>query len=130
MGVFGTTDSPILEVIAAYVAGQQSVSAADPLAWSVVGAFFLPLDAAGARLELIGLVTSGSLEMRARLWDLTAAAEVSGSVTPPISATADARALSGLFSLTGGRLYQFQVSVLGGSGSGTARSAQLMGAQQ
>lgn len=124
----GLTASTQVEIIAAYSASHREILAvAATPGWYVVGAFQMTATAK-ARLELIGSVSDASLVLRARLFDVALGEPVSGS-TAQLSTVVDSRALSGMFSLAGPKLYQIQAEVTGGSGDdkfGVMKSASLV----
>lgn len=125
MQSIATTTGARVEVISAYAATNQTVDAVDEVsAWNVIGSFYLPLTTS-ARVELVGLVSGAPLVLSMRLFDLTAAAPVSGT-TVAVDGTAEERAVSGTVQLQGGRIYQFQAEVLGASGFGVVKNATLV----
>ncbi len=106
-----------IEVVSMYSSSAQSVIAvATEPGWNVIGAFPMPATAL-IRLDMIGSVSDALLVMTARAYCITpgAVGEVSGSRVVLASVT-DVRVLSGSFSLTGNRLYQVQVQVVGAAG--------------
>ncbi len=122
-----TTTQTHVEIIAAYAATNQEVDAVEEApAWVVVGAFYMP-KTFSCKLELIGSVSLAGTEMIARLYNVTDAAVVSGSITPVIDGTTDERQLSGAFELLGAKLYQMQVQVINADITqwGIARSVAL-----
>jgi len=129
MQTIGLTTSTQVEVISAYTATNQTISAvaAEP-GWYVIGAFFLSIDVEDAQLEAIGAVSDPSLVMNVRLFDMTDGEPVSGAQVS-LSSMLDTRVLSGLFSLSGQRTYQMQAETIGGSGGtlfGTLKAATLL----
>jgi hypothetical protein len=122
---FGLTQTPEIEVLAAYAAPQGEIPAVEESpGWYVVGAFRLELTTT-LRVELIGCVSAEGLTMRARLFDLTAVAPVA-SMQASLSALTDEAAYSARVELTGNRIYQIQVEVTGAVGAdkfGVLRSA-------
>ena len=125
MRTIDLTTTPRVEVISAYTAPNQQVPAVDAeSAWWAIGSFYVPVTAR-ARLEVVGLLSSDSLAMQVRLFDMTAAAVVSGTQVE-LDATNDQRALSGAVEVTGGHTYQFQAQVLAASGFGVVKSATLV----
>lgn len=124
MKSFETTRSSAVEIISAYSTQNQLVSAQDAEeAYFVIGSFFLPLNVE-ARLEVVGLVSSGQ-SMTVRVYDVTALAAV-GNMNVTVVSESEARKVSGVISLTGGHIYQFQAQVLGVDGYGIVREAQLI----
>ncbi len=121
-----TTEGQV-EIISAYAAAQKTIDAVvSTPGWEAVGAFFMPVSSP-AKLEVIGLVSGAGLVLRARLYDVTADAAVSGSVASIAGALVDTRAVSGEIDLTGGRVYRMEVEVTGAAdGDGTARSVSLV----
>lgn len=122
------TEGKLIEVISPYAAPARAVDAvaASP-GWTVAGTFRVPLDAAG-RLEVVGLVSSASLTFRARIYDLTAAAVLSGAYVEMVGPVVDTFGASGITAIPGGHLYQVQVEVVGAAGTGKfgyLKSAQL-----
>jgi hypothetical protein len=129
MQTIGLGTSTVVEIISVYAASNQVVPAvADPPAWRVVGAFYMPATAP-VKLEVIGAVTVAGIEMTMRIFDVTAAAPVSGSTTPVIDGIVDERQISGAFELPGGKIYQMQAQVIGPDPDtkGFIRSATLIG---
>ena|ERR1700733_14377209 len=128
MSGIGLTTTPSVEIISTYTATNQRVPAvAVAPGWYVVGAEYLASSADGARLQMIGAVSDPSLTLSVRLFDVTAGAPVSGALAS-VSALADARAISGPFSVIATHLYQFQMQVVGGAGDaffGVMNSASL-----
>lgn len=124
----GLTTGTQVEIIAAYSASHREILAVDTTpGWYVVGAFQMSATAK-VRLELIGSVSDTGLVLRARLFDVDLGEPVSGS-TAQLSTDVDSRALSGVFSLTGPKLYQIQAEVTGDSGDaefGVMKSASLV----
>src|SRR5574338_1357752 len=117
---FALTNASSIEVIAAYAAPQTTVMAvAATPGWQVLGAFYLP-KSCSARIDALMMVSDASLTCRVRLYDATpgamtpSARVVSGSVST--QSTTMVRQLGPTVSLTGGRLYQLQCEVTGGSG--------------
>lgn len=125
MRTIALTSGQTVEIISSFAATNKSIPAvsASP-GWHVVGSFRVPVEAKG-RLDVVGIVSSGSLTMRVRLFDLTTAGVVAGSLSELASATVDTYARSGTFVIPGGRLYQVQAEVTGGAGFGVLKSAQL-----
>ncbi len=118
------TESPMVEIISAFAVANQLIEAvAEEPGWYVLGAFFMPLTSQ-ARLEAIGLVSEAGITMRARLFDLTEIAPVSGTVVV-IEETVDTRKRSGSVELHGGRIYQMQCEVIGDEGFGVLRNLML-----
>lgn len=130
MQSIGLTTMADVEVISAYTATNQTIPAvAAAPGWYVVGVMFLRTSVQDARLEIIGAVTDVSLEMNVRLFDMEAAAPVSGSDAKIVGSVLDARSVSGLFALIGQRKYQFLAQVVGGVSSslfGNLKSATLI----
>lgn len=126
METIGLTGNMTVEVISAYSASSQVLpSVAVTPGWYAIGAFFMSATA-DARLSLIGGVSAVGLLMRARLFDVTTGALVSGATTADIDSTVDERAVSPEFPLTGGRVYQIQVEVTGFAGGfGTVKESSL-----
>jgi hypothetical protein len=115
-----------VEIISAYCAAMQVISAVTPgPGWTVIGAFYMPTGAT-VKLEGIGLVSVITNNLTFRLYDVALAAAVSGSTTDANISTSDVRRLSGAFDLAGGKVYQMQAQVIGPSGNGTVRSASLV----
>lgn len=113
---FALTDSATGEIFA-YTGGRAVVDAvSDTPGWTTIGAFFMPFSIE-AMLEIIGFVSDPALTLRARVFDLTTAAVVSGS-TASTTASSDARARSGVVAFVAGHLYQVQAEVIGDSGAG------------
>jgi hypothetical protein len=82
--------------------------------WQVIGAFFFPFTF-DVRLDVIALVSDPSLTVRVRLFDMTTAEPVSGATAQTTSQTS-ARALSGVVSLQGNRVYEIQAECTGAAG--------------
>lgn len=113
---FALTNSQTGEVFA-YSSGRSVIDAvAATPGWVVIGAFFLPFSVS-ARLDIIGFVSDVALTLRARLFDMTAAAAVPGAVAETTELQ-DARALSGIVALEGNRIYQIQIECTGDEGDG------------
>ena len=111
------TDNPELEVLTAYAAPEQPVSAVEESpGWFVIGAFHMPLTAQ-VRLELLGSVSEEGLFMRARLFCITEGqlGPIAASVFS-LEDTTTVRKLSATFQLVGGRDYQMQIEVTGAEG--------------
>lgn len=119
---FALTTVPGLQILSTYSAPQDDIeSVAATPGWEVVGAFYLPI-AAALRIELVGMLSAAGLTMRARVFDVTAAAPITTSYAS-ISATTEARAVSGVLQLAGAHIYQLQVEVTGATGQfGVVRS--------
>jgi hypothetical protein len=112
---FALESASSAEVIAAYSTAQTPVPAvAESPGWHVLGEFHLPKSTA-ARLDAIALVSAEGLTCRARLFDRTAAAVVSGAVVSITSLTS-VRALSGVVQLIGNHRYQVQAECTGDTG--------------
>ncbi len=113
MRSIGLTGGTEVEIITAYTATNQPVDAvvAGP-AWVVIGAFYMPMGGQ-VQLEAIGLVSLGTVALTLKLFDVTAADDVSGSLTAQISSLLDSRAVSGSFNVVGGRVYQIQAQAIG-----------------
>lgn len=128
--VFGTQQAPLVEIISGYASAQEDLLAvAATPGWHVVGAFFLKVTTP-VRLQVVGSVSHPSLALRSRVFDLADAAPVSGSEVSLVSLV-DARAISGSFTLQGGRVYQFQSEAVGSEGAdrfGTVKVAEMVGA--
>ncbi len=127
MQTIPVTDAPVVEIISAYAASNQQLPAVEePPAWVIIGGFYMPRTAT-IRLEVIGVVSDGSVALTVRLFDVAGAAPVTGSTTAPIDGTTDERQLSGAFELTGGKVYQVQAQCIGGEDEfGIIRTATLI----
>lgn len=117
MQTLALTTQQTIEVISLYSSSGQSILgvAAAP-GWTVIGAF--PMSAtASVRLDVIGSVSDVSLTMTVQMYcvSLGFAGVVSGSQVQ-VTSLIDAEVFSGLFTLTGGRLYQVQAQVVGNAG--------------
>lgn len=114
----------LLEVLSTYSAAEQPIPAvtASP-GWHVVGAFRMPVTFE-CRFSLIGSVSKSGLTLRARLFDVTAAAPVSG--TASTASLVDAYATSPATELEGGHIYQMQVEVTGDEGDDSFGSLKAM----
>lgn len=131
LGLALTPDLEV-QVLSAYVAGLHDIDAvvATP-GWYVAGAFRMP-ETEDVRLEIIGNVSDVSLTLRSRLFAVRAddgtviAAPVSGSLAQ-LSVTVTSRALSGIFTLPGGVLYEIQFEIVGGAS--TSLFGNLVAAQ-
>jgi hypothetical protein len=117
------------EIVCAYAASRQSVPAvlAAP-GWFVVGSFYLP-KTVKARLDVIAGLSALGLTGTARLYDPATGvdAPVSGSDVS-ITNLDSARALGGVVTLTGNKVYLIQVQVVGATGGdkfGTVYTAAL-----
>jgi hypothetical protein len=127
----GLTTDQIIEILSVYATAEQTIDAvAATPGWNVLGTFSMPASAK-LRLDVIGLVSDGSLQLRSRLYCVTpgAVGAVSGSEAV-ITSMMDVQAFSGVVELTGGRLYQIQSEVTGNAGGtyfGTLRRATLAG---
>lgn len=123
-----TTNATNVEVISAYAASNQQLPA-EPTApaWIIIGGFYMPVTA-DVKIEAVGSIADGALTLAVRLFDVTAAAPVSGSLTENIDSAVDERVLSGAFELAGGRVYQMQAQCIGPSGFGIVRTALPIGA--
>jgi len=124
MRTIALTNDKTVEIVSGYAAPIQSINTVPQgPAWYVVGAFYVPATERGA-VEIIGSVTEPGVELHVRVFDLTLCAPVEGSVAT-LSAMVDTRALSGVFDLRGGHLYQFQAEVIGPSGFASLKAVQL-----
>jgi hypothetical protein len=106
-----------IDILSLYSSAAQSILAvATEPGWNVIGAFPMPTSA-DIRLDVIGSVSDPSLTLTARVYCVTAgyAGEVGGSRVL-IASTIDVQAFSNKFRLTGRRLYQVQVQVVGNAG--------------
>src|SRR5690606_25730797 len=80
MSGFAVEKVTSLEVVAAWVAPKRVVPAvASSPGWYVMGEYYLPKSTM-AQLDVVGCVSDASLTLRARLWDVQAAAPVPGEV--------------------------------------------------
>lgn len=128
---FALTLEQIIEIISVYATAEQYIDAvAATPGWYAIGGFPMPATA-DLRTDVIGSVSDASLQLRVRLYCVSAGAigAVSGSETTLNSLT-DAEAFSGVVTLTAGRVYQFQAEVTGNTGSayfGVVRRATLAG---
>lgn len=114
---FPLTQPASLEIVLATTSGQRTLQAvAATPGWYVVDEFPLARSVS-AGLDVLGLVSAAGLTMRVRLFDVTTASVV-GGVGVTITATAATRAQSARAALTGGRVYQLQAEVTGGTGDG------------
>jgi hypothetical protein len=119
MQTIALTTSPQVEIISAYATTNQTLPAvsASP-GWYVLGAFFMPVTH-DVRLETIGVVSHAGLTLRVRLFDLTEAKPISGTLVE-LTELVDTRRRSGLVNLKGNRAYQVQAECIGGGPSGFA----------
>jgi hypothetical protein len=130
---FGLTYEQIVEVLSVYATAEQQIAAVDDSpGWHVLGTFTMP---ASAQLvtDVFASVTDSSLLCRVRLYDITPGfvGEVSGS-RAETNATHDNQVWSGVITLEGGHIYQWQAEVVGDSGDGffgVVRRATLDGVQ-
>lgn len=128
---FKLTDEQVIEILSVYATAEQTLDAvAATPGWNVIGAFTMPATAK-LRLDVLGLVSDVALQLRSRLYDVTAGSvgAVSGSEAI-ITSTTDAQAFSGVVTLTALHTYQIQTEVtgaLGGTYFGTVRLATLDG---
>lgn len=128
---FELTTEEEIEIISVYATAEQTIDAvATTPGWNVIGAFDMPATAK-VRLDVLGLVSDASLQLRARLYDVTSGSvgAVSGSEAI-LTGSSDTQVFSGVIQLTGGHTYQVQAEVTGNSGGtyfGTVRRAQLDG---
>jgi hypothetical protein len=131
MSGFALTQEQIIEILSVYATAEQYLDAvAATPGWYVIGGFTMPATAS-LRTDVLGSVSDASLTERVRLYCVTpgSVGVVSGSEASLNSLT-DVRAFSGVISLTGGRVYQFQAEVTGNAGSayfGVVRRATLAG---
>lgn len=110
---FLVTTTSTTEIVAAPSFGMELVQAvAATPGWQAVGDFYLPTSADDVSLDVTVLCSKAGLLARVRLYDMTALAEVSGSVVST-TAIVGTRLLSGLVNLTGGRRYQMQCECTG-----------------
>lgn len=128
---FGLTYEQIIEVLSVYATAEQQIAAvaASP-GWHVLGTFTMPASAP-LITDVFASVTDASLVCRVRLYDITpgSVGEVSGS-RAETNATQDTQVFSGVITLTGGHIYQWQAEVVGASGDaffGVVRRATLDG---
>jgi hypothetical protein len=127
---FALTEGTTAEVICAYAAPMTTLAAVNlSPGWQVVGAFYLPLSCL-ASLDILGALSDLTLTMRAKLFDATVNADVSGSLVAMHGAgtTTVNRQVSGAVDLTGGHIYQIVAECTGGSGDdffGTMFTASL-----
>lgn len=115
---FALTLEQIIEIISVYATAEQYIDAvAATPGWYVIGGFPMPATA-DIRLDMIGSVSDPSLTLRSRLYCVTPGAVgiVSGSEVT-LNSTNDTEAFSGVFTLTAGRIYEFQAEVTGNAGS-------------
>lgn len=125
MQAIAISNTANVQVISAYTALNQQVAAvAVSPGWMVAGAFYLAVNAT-VKLRMVGVVSVGGNLLRARLYDRTAVAIVSGSTTPDVTALVDEKVDSGAVELIGGHIYQMQAECIGASGFGYARSIEL-----
>lgn len=117
----------LVELVTSYSAANQQIpGVASPPAWVVIGAFYMPLEATTV-LEAVASVSNAGLAVKLRLFDVGAAAPVSGSDTAETSSTTDVRIVSGAFLVPGGKVYQYQAQCIGStSENAIIRSAQLV----
>jgi hypothetical protein len=108
-----------VQLLLAYVAGLHDIEAvAVTPGWHVAGAFYMS-GTENVRLEIIGNVSDPSLVLRCKIYRVRDAEgnevgeDVSGSYVQ-LSSTVTKRALSGVFELAGGYLYEIQMEVTGG----------------
>lgn len=126
MQTIGLGQNTQVEIISAYAATNQQLDAvAVAPAWAPIGGFYMPATAR-VQLELIGLVSDTDNVISVQLFDVAAAEYVSGSETLALSADVTSRSVSGAFELAGGRVYEMHAQVIGPSGFGIVRSAQLI----
>jgi hypothetical protein len=115
-GVALTTEQTI-DILSLYSSAAQSILAvaAEP-GWNVIGAFPMPITA-DIRLDVIGSVSDPSLMMSVRVYCVTpgSVGVVSGSLVK-LASLIDTEVFSGVFTLTGGLLYQVQAEVVGAAG--------------
>ena len=122
----GLTTELKVEIISAYASSMVPLSSvtATP-GWFVVGAFSMPVDS-DAALEAIGSVAAAGAHLHVRLYDVTAAAVITGSIID-ITGLVSTRGVSGVFSLDGGHLYQIQAEVIFGTSTfGVVYEASLL----
>lgn len=113
------TQEQIIEILSVYGTAPFEIEAvATTPGWTVIGAFTMPATT-DLRIQALGSVSDASLVLRVRLYCITpgGVGVVSGS-TVQLNSVTDIDAFSGVFSLPGGRAYQFQAEVTGGAGSG------------
>lgn len=128
---FALTQEQIIEVLSVYATAEQYIDAvAATPGWTVIGGFTMPATA-DIRIDVLGSVSNASLTLRTRLYCVTpgAVGVVSGSEAT-LNTVADSDVQSGVFSLTAGRIYQFQTEVVGAAGAaffGVVRRACLVG---
>ncbi len=126
MSGFAVEKVTSLEVVAAWVAPKRVVPAvASSPGWYVMGEYYLPKSTM-AQLDVVGCVSDVSLTLRARLWDVQAAAPVPGEVQ--IKKVDGDRVKGARVSLLGNRRYQVQVECTGGAGDtlfGVAETATI-----
>lgn len=125
------TPEQIIEILSVYATANIEIDAvaASP-GWNVIGAFTMPATFP-VLVDALGAVSDASLVLRVRLYDITpgSVGAVSGSVAQ-LNSTTDVQVFSGLITLTGGHVYQFQAEVTGAAGDGffgAVRRATLAG---
>lgn len=113
------TTEQIVEILSAYAAPAQTIEAvAATPGWTVIGAFSMPVTF-DIQLAAIGSVSDAALTLRVRLYCVTPGfVGAVGGASLLITSTTDVRAESGVFTLTGGRVYQFQAECTGAAGDG------------
>ena len=128
------TTEQIIEILSVYATAERIIDAvAATPGWHVIGAFSMPASA-DVLVDAMGSVSDdASLTLRVRLFDITpgSVGPVSGSLASTTSET-DVKFTSGVITLTGGHLYQFQAEVTGGASSslyGAVRRATLAGVE-
>lgn len=125
------TPEQIIEILSVYATPEVYLDAvAATPGWYVIGAFPMPATA-DLMTDIIGSVSHASLTLRVRLYCITpgAVGVVSGSEAS-LNSLSDTAAKSGVVTLQGGRLYQFQMEVTGAAGAdkfGVTRRATLAG---
>ena len=128
---FALTQEQVIELLSVYATAEQYLEAvAVTPGWYVIGGFPMPADA-DVQVDVIGAVSDAALALRVRLYDVTdgEVAAVSGSEATT-SETTDTQFFSGVVTLQGGHLYQWQAEVTGGAGVnlfGVVRRATLRG---
>lgn len=127
------TTEQIIEILSMYATAEQTLDAvAATPGWNVIGAFPMPATAK-VRLDVLGLVSDASLQLRARFYCVTdgAVGPVSGSEAV-LTDQSDERAYSGVVELVANRTYQIQAEVTGNAGTnyfGTVRRAAPVGTE-
>lgn len=118
----GTTTGQNIELVSpAPASGQIDAVAASP-GWYVLGGFQMPFTA-DVRLELIGSVSEEGNTLHARLFNVTEAAVVEGSLTDDVTELVEERKLSGVVELQGNCVYQIQAECIGATGFAIVASA-------